>query len=211
LITHLFRSLLPHDERFVQQLGRHAAHVADGAGAFLRLLRDGDPDACYAALCQAEEAADGVAREILQAIHRSFITPFDRSQILELATALDDTVDLMKETARRIRLYGVAFTPEMRVMAECAQRATALIRDAVPLLADIGRNLDGLNRMQDEVRIAESEADAVLARGLRALFATTIPTGDKLLVEKVYDLIELVVDRCEDVADVIEGIVVEQV
>ena len=79
-----------------------------------------------------------MTRDIVQAIHRTYITPFDRSQILELATALDDTIDLMKEAGRRLRLYGIEFTPEMQGMADCAVRATTAIRNAMPLLGSIG-------------------------------------------------------------------------
>jgi uncharacterized protein Yka (UPF0111/DUF47 family) len=152
-----------------------------------------------------------VTRDTVQAIHRSFVTPFDRSQILDLTTALDDTIDLMKEAGRRIRLYDVHFTPQMRSMADCALRATVAIRDAMPALGAIATSVPRLNAMQVQVRAAENEADDLLDDGLRALFEQNISPGHKLTVEKVYDLIESIVDRCEDVADVIEGIVIEHV
>lgn len=211
MLLKFFRALMPKDERFIDHLSAHSRHVVSGAAAFRDLLAGGDIETQYAIICDFEQQADDVAKVIVQAIHRSFITPFDRSQILELTTALDDTIDLMKEAARRVRIYGVAFTPEMLAMAECALRAATEIRNALPLLADIGRNVDELNKMQERIRQAESEADDLLNRGLRTLFAGEGSAGQKLTVEKVYDLIELVVDRCEDVADVIEGIVVEHV
>ena len=206
-----FRSLMPRDERFVARLAAHSRHVVDGAVAFRGLLSGADAEANFQALCQHEEAADEVTRQTVQAIHRSFITPFDRSQILDLSTALDDTIDLMKEAGRRIRLYGITYTPEMLAMAECAVQATTAIRDAMPLLGSIGRSAGKLQLMQEAVRDAEGRADELLNAGLRALFGSDASAGTKLTVEKVYDLIESVVDRCEDVADVIEGIVVEQV
>jgi predicted phosphate transport protein (TIGR00153 family) len=206
-----FKSLMPKDERFVARLAEHSQHVVEGAIAFRGLLSGHDGDANYQALCRFEEAADEVTRQTVQAIHRSFITPFDRSQILDLTTALDDTIDLMKEAGRRIRLYGITYTPEMLGMAECAVQATTEIRDAMPSLGTIGRSVDRLQSMQDKVREAEGRADELLNAGLRSLFMSDVSAGTKLTVEKVYDLIESVVDRCEDVADVIEGIVVEQV
>jgi uncharacterized protein len=211
MLLRLFRSLMPKDESFVERFCEHSRYVVNGAGAFRQLLSGGDAEAHYADLCRIEEAADAVTRGIIQAIHRTYITPFDRSQILELATALDDTIDLMKEAGRRLRLYGIDFTPEMQGMADCAVRATTEIRDAMPLLGAIGRSVGPLNAMQDRVRRAESDADDLLAQGLRSVFVSNTSPGHKLTVEKVYDLIEAVVDRCEDVADVIEGIVVEQV
>ncbi|WP_162530447.1 DUF47 domain-containing protein [Rhodovastum atsumiense] len=208
----LFRSLMPQDERFIERFCRHSENVVGGAMAFRDMLAGkASVEACYAELCRFEDAADEVTRETVTAIHRSFVTPFDRSQILDLSTALDDTIDLMKEAGRRIRRYDVAFTPQMRDMAECALRATIEIRDAMPLLGAIQSNVSRLSQMQRQVRAAESEADDLLDAGLRALFEGTSSAGHKLTVEKVYDLVESVVDRCEDVADVIEGIVIEQV
>jgi predicted phosphate transport protein (TIGR00153 family) len=162
-------------------------------------------------LCRFEEEADKVTRETITAIHRTFVTPFDRSQILDLITALDDTLDLMKEAGRRLRRYQLAFTPQMRGMADCAVRAATEIRDVMPALGKINRSVERFNAMQRQVRRAETEADDLLDAGLRELFEGSGSPGYKLTVEKVYDLIESVVDRCEDVADVIEGIVIEQV
>ena len=125
--------------------------------------------------------------------------------------ALDDTIDLMKEAGLRIRLYGVTYTSEMIQMADCAVRAAGEIKEAMPLLNAIGRNVDRLNELQGRIREAESEADSLLDQGLKQLFASQVSPGQKLTVEKVYDLIEAVVDRCEDVADVLAAIVVEQV
>jgi predicted phosphate transport protein (TIGR00153 family) len=167
----LLRALLPKNERFVDQLCRHSRHVADGAVAFRALMSDEAVEAHYAELCRLEEAADEVTRETIQSIHRSFVTPFDRSQILELITALDDTIDLMKETGQRIRLYAIAFTPEMRAMGDCIVRATTEIRDTMPCLSAIARNVQRLNAMQMNVRLAEGEADDLLERGLARLFS----------------------------------------
>jgi uncharacterized protein Yka (UPF0111/DUF47 family) len=99
----------------------------------------------------------------------------------------------------------------MQGMADCAVRAATEIRDAMPLLGSIDRNVARLSRMSIAVRRIEGEADELLDRGLRVLFAGDTSPGHKLTVEKVYDLVEAVVDRCEDVVDVVDGIVVEQV
>jgi uncharacterized protein Yka (UPF0111/DUF47 family) len=117
----------------------------------------------------------------------------------------------MKEAARRIPLYGVAFTPEMREMADRAVWASKEIRDAMPLLASITRNVDRLTEASTKVGRFEAEADDLFDQGLRTLFRSQASPGHKLTVEKVYDLIEDVVDRCEDVTDVLDDIVIEQV
>ena len=211
MVLKLFRRMMPRDGRFVERLCRHSGYVVEGAVQFRGILAGGDYDSHCKELFRLEEAADDVTREVVHAIHRSFITPFDRGAVLELITALDDTIDLMKDAARRMGLYRVAYTPEMLAMADCAVRATAAIREALPALNAIGRNVAVFDTMQHKVRTAESEADELLQHGLKAVFAGGGSMGEKFAAEKVYELIEAVVDRSEDVTDVIAGIVVEQV
>ena len=212
VLLRAFRSLMPRDDAFIERFCQHAKLIVPAAEEF-RFLMSGDGRAEQHAIeiSRLEEAADLITRDTVRAIHRTFVTPFDRSQILDLITALDDTIDLMKDTGRRMVRYGVEFTPEMQGMADCAVRAAIEIRDGMPMLGSIDRNADQLSTMSVNVRSIESEADELLDRGLRVLFAGTTSPGHKLTVEKVYDLVEAVVDRCEDVVDVIDGIVVEQV
>ena len=211
MVLRLFRKLMPRDERFVERFCRHSAIVVQGAEEFRKILSGTDYEAHCKELFRLEDAADDVTKETVHAVHRSFITPFDRSEVLELITTLDDVIDIMKDSARRLGLYKVTYTPEMLGMADCAIRASTAIRDAMPALSAIGRNEAIFREMQTKVRAAESEADDLLQRGMKALFAGSDPAGDKLIGERVYELIEAVVDRCEDVTDVIAGIVVEHV
>ena len=212
MFVRFFRALMPRDERFIERFSEHSRLIVPAAVSFRALMSgDGQAEVHAAEIARLEDEADRITRETVFAIHRTFVTPFDRSQILELITALDDTIDLMKDTSRRVTRYGVVFTPEMQGMADCAVRATTELRDAMPLLGSIDKSVDRLSAMSVAVRLAESEADELLDRGLKALFASGESAGYKLTVEKVYDLVEAVVDRCEDVVDVIDGIVVEQV
>ena len=206
-----FRALMPREDRFIDRFCEHARLVVPAAEAFRTLIDGHPPEPLAAEIARLEEEADLVTRQTILAIHRTFVTPFDRSQILALINALDDTVDLMKDTSRRVVRYRVPYTEEMRGMADCIVRASMELRDAMPYLAHIDRSVAQLNRMSMTVRHIEGEADDLLDRGLRALFASDISPGAKLTGEKVYDLIEAIVDRCEDVVDVIDGIVVEQV
>jgi predicted phosphate transport protein (TIGR00153 family) len=212
MITRGLRSLMPRDDRFIERFSRHSRLIVPAAEAFRALMGgDGQREQHVATISRLEDEADRITRETVLAIHKTFITPFDRSQILDLITALDDTIDLMKDTGRRMLRYGVDFTPEMQGMADCAVRATTEIRDAMPLLGSIQSSEEKLNAMSVAVRRIEGEADELLDQGLRVLFAGDMSPGYKLTVEKVYDLVEAVVDRCEDVVDVIDGIVIEQV
>ena len=114
-----FRAILPRDEQFVARFCEHSDQVVAASLAFRDMLSgDGKQEHHYAEICRFEEQADDITKQTLQAIHRSFITPFDRSQIHDLITALDDTVDLMKETGRRIRDVLDARPPLGRAGAE---------------------------------------------------------------------------------------------
>src|ERR1700709_1291993 len=156
MLMHFFRSLMPRDQKFIERFTEHARLIVPAAEAF-RALMSGDGRAAQHAveINRLEDAADQITRETILAIHRTFVTPFDRSQILDLITALDDTIDLMKDTGRRMVRYGVAFTPEMQGMADCVVRATIELRDGMPLLGSIDRNSDRLSAMSVAVRRIE--------------------------------------------------------
>ncbi len=212
MLLRLFRSLMPRDESFIERFCDHCRNVVLAAEAFHDMIAGtATVEASYLTICRYEEAADTITRETIRAIHRTFVTPFDRSQILDLITALDDTIDLMKDAGRRIRLYNLPFTPEMQGMADCIVRATVEIRDAMPMLGTINQSVERLSTMSVNVARIESEADDLLERGMAVLFQGKGSPGYKLTMEKIYDLIESIVDRCEDVTDVIDGIVIEQV
>jgi predicted phosphate transport protein (TIGR00153 family) len=162
---------MPQEERFIGRFSEHARLIVPAAEAFRALMSgDGQAEQHAAEIARLEDAADRITRETVVAIHRKFVTPFDRSQIPDLITALDDTIDLMKDTGRRMIRYGVSFTPEMRGMADCAVRAATEIRDAMPLLASIDVNIAKLSAMSVAVRSIESEADELLDRGFAAAF-----------------------------------------
>lgn len=208
----LFRGLMPRDDKFIERFIEHVNLVVPAAEAFRALLSGGpDADKHATEISRLEDQADRITRQVILDIHRTFITPFDRSQILGLINALDDTIDLMKETSRRVMRYGVKFTPEMQGMADCIVRATQELQKGIPYLASIESSVSRLSRMSVAIRRIEGEGDELLDRGLRNLFAGDGSPGAKLTVEKVYDLIEAIIDRCEDVVDVIDDIVVEAV
>jgi hypothetical protein len=208
----LFRQLLPRDGAFVDCFCRHSTLVARAADEFRAMMADGNS---LAAGCETidrlEAEADVITRQTVRALHRTYITPFDRALILQLITALDDAIDLMKQSTHRMIRYDVAFTSEMRGMGDCVVRATQRIRDAMPQLEEVSRNAATLTATSITVRDIEGEADDLLDQGLKTVFGGDASPGHKLMVEKVYDLIDAVVDRCEDIVDVIDAIVLEQV
>lgn len=213
MVLKLFRMLMPQDDTFVAAFSLQASRAVDAAQVFRAMLAEPTNVAHYADLRRIEREADEINRATIRSIHRSFITPFDRADILSLTDALDDVIDRMKDAGRRLTLYKVPVTPQMLTMADCIIRACGSLRDGMPLLSDISGNARALGSMCEAVDSIESEADRALQAGLDTLFdaGDTRSPGHKLMVQMVYDGIEAVADRCEDVADLIQAVMVQQV
>src|SRR3954469_17680708 len=134
-----FRALLPKEERFFGLFEQHATLVVAGAES-LRAALEGGPDLPQhlQAVVDRENEADAITREVLLAVRRSFITPFDRGDIKDLITAMDDAIDQMQKTTKTIRLFKVTqFEPEMTQMADRIVRAAGMVQQAMPLLRSI--------------------------------------------------------------------------
>ena len=207
-----FQALLPREDRFFGYFVEHAQLLLKGAEALRELLAGGDgvADAC-AAIMRHEEAADEVARTVFLAIRRTFITPFDRSDIRDLTSALDDAIDQMQKTAKSITLFGVRdFQPEMRELGDLAIQAAYLTLEATELLHDLGRNRTRLNAITEAVTRIENRSDEVYDAGMRKLFQKSQDRPmDFIVGADIFDHLEKVIDRIEDVANGVNGILLE--
>jgi uncharacterized protein len=212
-VLRFIRAIMPKEDRFFDMFERHAQILVAGADAMEKLLSGENGTAESCAQIQAHEnAADDVARDVLVAVRRSFITPFDRSAITALASSMDDAIDEMWQTAKAITLYEVdRFEPQMREMAALAREAAALVLEAIPLMRNIGRNSGRLHEITETIVHLEGRADGLHAAGLKALYqAHGAKQPMKFFVgREVYSHIERVLDRFEDVADEIQGIVID--
>lgn len=209
------RALMPREERFVEQFAAHANCMVEAARALTSMMEAQGADeraARFKQVCTIEGQADTIARETLVALHRAFITPFDRSDIHALITALDDAVDLIEEVAQRAELYRIdSFSPRMRELAAMIEQSAILLSQALPLLADVNRHATRINEMCEQVGRIESEGDRLLRVALSELIAAKPETTEFLGRKEVYELLETVTDRCDDVADLIEGILLDHV
>ncbi|HYG86387.1 MAG TPA: DUF47 domain-containing protein [Azospirillum sp.] len=213
MFLRLFRVLMPREEKFIDYFGEHSEKIMEAAAALHDLLgHEGDRQAAFQRILDAEHAADQITKNTLLAIHRTFITPFDRSDIHALITAMDDTIDFIEEAAQRIMIYGITeFTPEMRQMADAAMQCARLLREGVPLLGSVGKNLMHLQRMSVEISRIEGETDALMRSCLSRLHASESDPKRFIIIKEIYELLEEIVDHCDDVSNVVDGIVVEQV
>jgi hypothetical protein len=209
-----FQALMPKEERFFDLFVRHAETLVSGAEALRELLR-GDEIQRYGSLIIEREAeADGITREVLMAVRRSFITPFDRSDIQGLISSMDDAIDQMHQTVKVISLYEVtSFEPCMSEMGDIILQAAELTRRIVSLLRAVGKNVSQINALTEEITRIEERADQLHDQGRKTLFLAhrhADPMAFIIGVE-IYEHLEKVVDRFEDVANNVNAIVVEQV
>jgi hypothetical protein len=210
-----FQALMPREEKFFPLFNRHAATLVEGALALRDLLEGGSgvAEACQRVVTRENEA-DDIAREVLQSVRRSFITPFDRGDIKDLISLLDDSIDQMQKTAKAITLFEVTkFEPHMRQMADIILRCAELTVEAVKLLGTLREDAARINAIAEEITKLEEQADELNDAGIKALFLAHRGGNamDFIIGNEIYDHLEKVVDRFEDVANRISGIVIEQV
>jgi uncharacterized protein len=208
-----FRALMPKEERFFDLFTRHAQVTLAGAEALHSLLKGGDNvSQCCREITKRENEADEIAREVLTALRRTFITPLDRGDIKDLITSMDDAIDQMNQTAKVIALFELrSFEPCMQDMGEIIVRAAKLNLTAVPLLGSLANNSARLNTMTEEMIRLEEQADQLHERGRKQLFKEQKDAIPFVISTEVYDHLESVMDRFEDVANEISAIVIENV
>jgi len=212
-----FQALMPKEERFFELFEQHAAIVVAAAEALRGLLQGGESVAHYCRLIFEREAdADEVIRQVLTAVRRTFITPFDRSDIQDLITSMDDAIDQMNKTAKTITLFEVrSFDPQMQQMGESILVAARLVLEALPLLRSVGRNADQLAVLTEKIVQVEERADQLYDDGRKALFLKNRQTETQggpmnfIVGAEIYDHLEKVVDRFEDVSNEINALVTD--
>ena len=211
-----FQAIMPKEDKFFDLFEQHAALVVAGAEALRSLLKGGETvETCRAEILARENEADEVARQVLIAVRRTFITPFDRSDIQRLIGSLDDAIDQMNKTAKIITLFEVrSFEAQMQQIGELSLEASKLVLQAMPLLRNIGKNAGALNVLTEQVIRIEERADELHDDGRKALFlANRGPNAvngmDFTIGTEIYDHLEKVVDRLEDVAKEINSLVVD--
>src|SRR6201991_4393353 len=210
-----FRAFLPREERFFDLFARHAQTVLQGALALQDMLRGGDETAVFCQrVNQFENDADNITREVLTAVRRTFITPFDRGDIKNLITAMDDAIDQMQQTAKAVLLFEVReFEPLMREMGALLVECADLVGRALPLLQSIGHNVSMITAITEELSKLEGRVDDLHDIGLRELFLKhrNANAMDFIVGAEIYDHLEKVDERFDDVDNEISSIMIEMV
>ncbi len=211
----LFRKLLPREERFFDLFARHSQSVVQGAEALEGMMRGGEETPVYCQrVNQFENDADQITREVLTAVRRTFITPFDRGDIKNLITAMDDAIDQMQQTAKAVMLFEVrTFEPPMREIGSILVQCANLVGRALPLMQSMGPNVTTLTALTEEITRLEGRVDDLNDIGLKELFIKHRDGSamDFIVGAEIYKHLEKVADRFDDVANEINSIVIEQV
>jgi predicted phosphate transport protein (TIGR00153 family) len=207
----MFGRLLPKETSFFDFFDRHAAKTVEGAQQFLALAR-GEMDVTSGAkrIKEIEHETDVITHRCVEALHRTFITPIERDDIHRLITKMDDVMDYVEAASERIALYEIReMTEEVRDLADVLARAALEVYETCKLLRNIKDPSLILQKCVDINRL-ENEGDAILRRAVARLFKEK--GHDPIYVIKwkeIYENLENATDRCEDVANIIEGVVLE--
>ena len=206
----MLNKLMPREGRFFDLFNAHGAQIVEGGRALAQLFANFEASAVHAEhIDAAERNADKITHETITLLHKTFITPIDRDQIHQLITNMDDVLDLIQDTAESIVLYDIRrVSPEAQQLAQICQMTCERVKAAVGLLANLS-DAEAILKTCEEIDRLESDADRVMRSAMSRLFREESDVKQLIKLRSVYELLELITDRCEDVANIVEGIVLE--
>jgi predicted phosphate transport protein (TIGR00153 family) len=209
-----FHALLPREERFFDLFAKHSQTVVGGAEALRAMLDGGDSvPHHYRVVMDRENEADAVTRDVLIAVRRTFITPFDRGDIKDLITSMDNTIDQMQKTAKAVMLFNIrSFAPQMKEMGDAIVKCAVLVEEAIPLLRSISAEAGRISSLTEQITQLEGRADDLHDIGLKELYESSLANPMAFITgSEVYDHLEKVVDRFDDVANELHSVVIDHV
>ncbi len=201
-------SFIPREEKFFKLFEDSAQNVVKAAYSLKQLVDTWkDVEQKVAEIDELEHQGDTITHEIIARLHRTFVTPFDREDIALLAHTLDDVIDFIHAAADAMLLYKVG-PPGQRVkeLADIIVQGAVEVGRAMPQLRRRGAELKKVLQRCVEINRLENMADRVYRSALAELFGDTTNIADVIKWREIYDHMESATDRCEDVADVLEGV-----
>ena len=206
----MFGRLMPTEGKFFDYFIQHGELCVKGGKEMVALMTNFDDlEHRVHAIESIEKQADKITYGALDLLHKTFITPLDRDDIHKLITRMDDILDLMEDVAQTISLYDIKqITPEAKRLAELCQSCCERVLAAVSLLHSMD-NAREMLAICSEIDKLESDADHVMRAAMSKLFREEPDVRNLIKLKAIYELLETVTDRCEDVANIVEGIIVE--
>jgi len=201
---------MPTEGKFFEIFNAHAKCIVDASHELELLIDNMDQMEVHKQNVQTnEKRADKLTHETIDLLHKTFITPLDRDEIHKLITTMDDILDLMEDVATAVSLYDVqSVTSEASQLAHIVTQSAQHVQQAVALLSDMKQSAQILKQCE-EIDRWESEADRVLRAAMSKLFREEDDVKTLIKLKAIYELLEEITDKCEDVANIIEGIVLE--
>lgn len=209
----MFARLMPREGSFFGLFEQLGERVAEGGRVLCELTGTTADDAArqmrIERIDEIEKAGDLVTHEITTLLHKTFVTPFDREHILDLVNAMDDILDLMQDVAESMMLYDLQrLTPEAQQLADLDQMCCDRVREAVALLSDM-ENAEAILRLAAEIDSLESDADRVMRSAMSKLFREESDLRQLIKLKAIYEVLESVSDKCKQVGNTLETIVLE--
>ena len=211
-----FGKLLPREGNFFELFDQHADFIAQAARAFMLLMQHYDDvsrrEQHAAEVDTAERAADRVTAEVNRLLHKTFITPIGREQIHGLINAMDDVVDLLQDATESLSLYDVRkLTDDVLRLGQISAKCCERVQHAVSLMPRLSRPevAEAAIKTCEEIDQLESDADRVMRSAMSRLFREETDVRELIKLKAIYEQLESLSDRCEDVANMIEGVVLE--
>ena len=211
-----FSKLLPREGNFFELFNQHSAFTTQGAHAFMAMIRNyndvAQREKFATEIDVAERAADKVTAEVHRLLHRTFITPIDGGQIRGLINSMDDVIDLLQDTAEVLSLYNVQRVgDDVMRLCEISVRCCERVQHVVGLLPRLkhAEVAEAALKTCEEIDRLESDADRVMRAAMSGLFRDEIDTRELIKLKAIYEHLETISDRCQDVANIVEGIVLE--
>lgn len=212
----LFSKLLPREGNFFEMFNHHADRIVESVQALSQLVANyNDEDLRHKygqAVDSAEAAADLITIEVNRSVHQTFITPIDREQIHALINSMDDVADLVQDAAETMDLYDIRhMTPEITCLTDLAVKCCERVREAVRLLDKVADQsvAEAALKTCAEIDQLENDADRVLRAAMSKLFREEPDVRELIKLKAVYEQLETITDKCETVANHIEGIILE--
>ena len=202
--------LLPHDASFFAHFEQQGKKTVEGCRAFLEMVEQpGDLERRAERVKQIEHECDEITHAVVEALHKTFITPIDRNDIHTLITKMDDIMDFVEAAADRLALYEIpTMTKEVAELARCLVDSAEHVLSAVSGIRDLGKP-NGILQHCIEINRLENVADSILRSALARLFREEKDPIAVIKWKEIYETLEMATDRCEDVANIIEGVVLE--
>ena len=212
----LFGKLLPREGNVFELFNQHAAHIVDAARSFLLLTQNYDDlalrDKHSHAVVTSERQADKITAEVNRLLHKTFITPIHREQIHQLINAMDDIVDLLQDVTETMALYDLRrINDDILRLGDLSAKCCERVQHAVTLLPRLSTPdaAEAAIKTCGEIDQLESDADRVMRAAMSRLFREENDVRELIKQKTVYEQLESISDRCEDVANLIEGVVLE--